>query len=141
MEGVAWHGPAVLEILSDVDAVKAGNRSINNIHTIAELTGHITTWHRAVLRRLNDEVYEPTEDENWPVYERIDDNQWQVLKNELEASFRDLYRKMEILDDNALENPVPGKNYNMYYMLHGVIQHDLYHAGQMAILKKAGKRQ
>lgn len=138
MEGDAWHGPAVMELLTDIDAEKAGSRSVDNVHTIAELTGHITTWHRAVLRRLNGEVYDPAAYENWPGYEQLNDEQWLALKNDLMESYRKLHKKMELLNGRTLEDMVPGKNYTIYRMLHGVIQHDMYHSGQIAILKKAG---
>jgi hypothetical protein len=41
------------------------------------------------------------------------------------------------LPDSRLGDRVPGKRYDFYHMLHGVAQHELYHAGQIAILKKA----
>jgi len=41
------------------------------------------------------------------------------------------------LSDHRLRETVPGKRYDFYHMLHGIAQHELYHAGQIAILKKA----
>jgi len=41
------------------------------------------------------------------------------------------------LDDEKLKEKAAGQEYSIYFMLHGVIQHDLYHAGQIALLKKA----
>jgi hypothetical protein len=43
------------------------------------------------------------------------------------------------LSDKRLRDQVPGKPYNFYHMFHGIAQHELYHAGQIAILKKAAK--
>ena len=40
------------------------------------------------------------------------------------------------LPESRLWDRVPGKRYDFYFMLHGVAQHALYHAGQIAILKK-----
>jgi hypothetical protein len=42
------------------------------------------------------------------------------------------------LTESRLRERVPGKKYDFYFMLHGVAQHELYHAGQIAILKKIG---
>jgi hypothetical protein len=39
--------------------------------------------------------------------------------------------------DADLERHAPGCDYSMYVLAHGVVQHDLYHAGQIALLKKA----
>jgi hypothetical protein len=44
---------------------------------------------------------------------------------------------VEKLNDAQLEGVVPGKDHSVYVMLHGGVQHDLYHAGQIAVLKKA----
>jgi uncharacterized damage-inducible protein DinB len=45
------------------------------------------------------------------------------------------------LSDDRLSEPAPGirRQYSIYEMLHGIIQHDLYHAGQIAILKKGSQ--
>jgi uncharacterized damage-inducible protein DinB len=41
------------------------------------------------------------------------------------------------IDDAKLDETATAMNYSNYFMLHGVVQHDLYHAGQIALLKKA----
>jgi hypothetical protein len=41
------------------------------------------------------------------------------------------------MPDSRLTERVPGKDYDIYFMLHGAVQHALYHAGQIALLKKA----
>ena len=43
------------------------------------------------------------------------------------------------LEDSRLKDRVPGQPYSVYFLLHGVVQHDLYHAGQIAILKKVSR--
>ena len=50
-----------------------------------------------------------------------------------------LVKTVEALPDRRLSERVPGKKYDIRFMLEGVAQHELYHAGQIAILKKAGK--
>ena len=43
---------------------------------------------------------------------------------------------MEDIDDQKLKEKVGGRNYDFFYLLHGIIHHDVYHLGQIAILKK-----
>jgi len=50
--GPAWHGPALLELLADVNAGKAAARPIAGAHSIWELVLHIAAWDKAVARRL-----------------------------------------------------------------------------------------
>jgi hypothetical protein len=57
---------------------------------------------------------------------------------ELSLSQEELITELEKReDDEFLEEIVPGREYDYYTMLHGILQHDLYHAGQISILKKA----
>jgi hypothetical protein len=51
-----------------------------------------------------------------------------------------LVKTVAALPDSRLRDRVPGKRYDFYHHLHGVAQHELYHAGQIAILKKAHAR-
>lgn len=55
-DGHAWHGPAVLELLADVDAATAAARPLPNVHSIWELVLHIAVWDDAALRRLDGKV-------------------------------------------------------------------------------------
>jgi hypothetical protein len=48
-----------------------------------------------------------------------------------------LVKTVAALPKSRLLDQVPGKKYDFYHMLHGIAQHELYHAGQIAILKKA----
>lgn len=64
-EGEAWHGPALLEILGDVDGSKAARRPIADAHTIWELTLHVAGWDGVVVRRLRASTLEG--DDNFPV--------------------------------------------------------------------------
>jgi hypothetical protein len=66
MEGPAWHGPAVLELLRDVSAAQAVARPIPNAHTIWELALHLQGAYRLVLRRLRGEPERFTEADDWP---------------------------------------------------------------------------
>ena len=51
-------------------------------------------------------------------------------------SNRELREAIMNLEDEQLEQPVPGRDFPLYLLLHGVVQHNLYHAGQIALLKK-----
>ena len=138
--GSAWHGPAVMEILEDVDALTAAARPIASVHSIWELLLHVAVWDAAALSRLAGSRCQPTGDANFPPVTRPTEVAWRKAVSDAKRTHDKLVRTVSGLSDERLRDRVPGKRYNFYHMLHGIAQHELYHAGQMAILKKAAMR-
>lgn len=136
-EGEAWHGPAVLEILEATTAQQAQTRPLNGAHTIWETALHIAAWLRACRRRLEGDRAQLTESEDWPAVTNTDDEAWQHVTAEVKQALDELRSAVSLLDDSQLERPIIEGMSSVYVTLHGVLQHSLYHAGQMAILKKS----
>jgi len=140
-DGNAWHGPSVIALLEGVTAAQAASRPIPAAHSIWQLVSHIAAWERACLRRLNGDPAQLTDEEDWPAVSDISEVAWQKTKDELVATHQQLLDKIGGLDDARLNQPIindPSTTYSSVYVtLHGGVQHDLYHAGQIAILKKA----
>lgn len=137
-EGEAWHGPSLRELLNGVTAETAAAKPLPGAHSIWELVLHIVTWENVVRRRLaGEEFADPPDEENFPTIHDPSDEAWQHTLQQLTQSNLALREAIAGLDDAQLAEMVPGKPYSIYGMLHGVIQHDLYHAGQIAVLKKA----
>ena len=137
-EGEAWHGPSVCEVLAGVNAEKAASHPLKGAHSIRELTLHICAWERIARRRIEEWVpIEVTPEEDWPPVDDTSEHAWKNVLNRLKLNHATLEELVARLDDDRLKEMVPGTPYNVYFLLHGVIQHDLYHAGQIAMLKKA----
>jgi uncharacterized damage-inducible protein DinB len=137
-EGPAWHGPSLKALLADVTAIKAAERPIPHAHSIWEVVLHVSAWETIALRRLQGGALEdPPAEVDWPPVDEVSEKSWQRTLDGLERSNVALREAIELIDDARLNDIVPVKNYSVYYMLHGVIQHDLYHGGQIAILRKA----
>jgi uncharacterized damage-inducible protein DinB len=135
--GGAWHGPSLRELLRGVSAKQAAARPVRGAHTIWELVLHITAWKRAVYRRMQGKALSLTPAENFPPMPKAASANWKMALAALQTAQRDLHRAVSALPDSRLKRIVPGKRYSLYFMLHGLVQHDLYHAGQIALLKKA----
>lgn len=138
--GNAWHGPALLELLQDVDAATAAAKPLPNVHSIWELVLHVAVWDGAALRRLSGEICQPTGEANFPPVSTATEDAWREAGAEAKRVHDRLVRTVAALPESRLSDRVPGKRYDFYHMLHGIAQHELYHAGQIAILKKAGGR-
>jgi uncharacterized damage-inducible protein DinB len=136
-EGDAWHGPALLELLDGVDAATAAAKPLADVHSIWELVLHIAAWDAAACRRLAGEKIQLTGVANFPVVPKPTDAAWRKSVAQVKRTHDMLVKTVAALPEARLRERVPGKKYDFYHMLHGVAQHELYHAGQIAILKKA----
>jgi uncharacterized damage-inducible protein DinB len=139
--GSAWHGPSVLELLKDVDAATAAAKPLANTHSIWAIVLHIAAWDDAVRRRLGGTKLQLTSLQNFPSVPKPTNAAWRKAVAHLKRTHEALTKTVAGLSDSRLGDRVPGKRYNFYFMLHGVTQHQLYHAGQIAILKKAQRRE
>ena len=135
-EGDAWHGPAVLELLEDVDASTAAAKPLPDVHSIWELLFHIAAWDGAALRRLAGEKIQLTGVANFPIPPKPTKAAWRKAVAHATRTHIQLVKTVAALPEARLRDRVPGKKYDFYFMLHGIAQHELYHAGQIAILKK-----
>ncbi|HSE38929.1 MAG TPA: DinB family protein [Blastocatellia bacterium] len=137
-EGKAWHGPSVSEVLAGVTADQAAAHPIAGAHSIWEITLHIATWERVGRRRIEEFIpIDVSDEEDWPAVKDTSDEAWSSALDELRSNHEALRAAIRALDEPRLEDIVPGTQYTVYFLLHGVIQHDLYHAGQIALLKRA----
>jgi len=137
VDGDAWHGPAVMQILDGVDARTAAAHPIASGHSLWEILHHVTAWTRAVQRRLNGEAVELTGAGDWPPVSDTSEAAWQAAVGSFRAAQQDLLAKLKSMSNDELGLFAPGQKYSYSFMLHGLVQHHLYHAGQMALLKKA----
>jgi uncharacterized damage-inducible protein DinB len=137
-EGPAWHGPSVRDVLADVTAAAAAAHPIAGVHSIWELVLHIEAWMKEATSSLRGGTYVSLEgDQDWPPHGDATDAQWTAALASLESTHRDLNAAVSELTEDSLCEKVPGKDFSLYGLLHGVAQHNIYHAGQIAVLKKA----
>jgi len=136
-EGNAWHGPALLELLAEVDPATAASHPLPETHSIWELVLHVAAWDDAVNRRIVErKALQLKAAKNFPPVKDKSAAAWKQAVDHLKKTHAALVKTAAGLSDKRLGERVPGKKYNIRFMLDGVVQHELYHAGQIAILKK-----
>lgn len=137
MVGGAWYGDPVWTILQDIDAQCAATQMIPGTHTIWQLVMHMEFWEQVALGRFSGPVSAEEDDPgNFPATPAPDDARWQKALESFRASNREFLQAISRLDPNALDSNTPGRQRTFRYELVGVIEHHIYHAGQIALLKK-----
>lgn len=142
-DGDPWHGPSLGAILDGITAEAAAQRPATSVHSIAELVLHMTGWKREVARRLQGQPAGEPERGDWPEARRLTEAQWQSAKADLMKAQAELIAAMRALAPEALHAPVKdtrepalGTGMTAAQTILGLIQHDVYHAGQISLLKK-----
>jgi uncharacterized damage-inducible protein DinB len=143
--GDPWHGSPLREILAGVDAAAAARKPIPDGHSIWELVLHVTGWKREVARRVGGAPAGEPPAGDWPAIGETTDARWRAALADLDAAHRELVAAVSSLSEARLLEPTNdprnrplGTGVSYYVLLHGAVQHDVYHAGQIALLKKAG---
>ena len=137
-EGDAWHGSSMSEILGDISREAAAAHPLPGAHSIWEIVVHTPVWQRTVRERLQGKpIAELPDHEDWPPIADTSSDAWEESLRDLRAEYEALREEALRWRDRNLGDTCEGQRYTVYQMLHGVIQHDLYHAGQIAVLKKS----
>jgi uncharacterized damage-inducible protein DinB len=134
--GDAWYGLPLGELLREVDAAAAAAHPWHGVHSVWEVVLHVTVWNKVVLRRMHGETVEPTHQQDWPPVPKFSDSQWQADLLALAESHTTLCDAVNSFPPARLAETVPDKDYDFSFMLQGAVDHIVYHAGQIALLKK-----
>src|SRR5713101_1654598 len=137
-DGEAWHGPALMEILADVDAASAARHPISEGHSIWELVLHVAAWEQVITTRIvHGKAVQLSEEQNFGHIEHVSEAAWRQAVETLQRNHQELIKTVSGLTKSQLSDRVPGKPYDILFMLHGAVQHAAYHGGQIALLKRA----
>lgn len=145
LHGPAWHGPALMELLADVSPKEAHARVVADAHTIAEIAEHALAWIEEVTRRLGGASAGTPVRGDWPEQKDQSAKAWEARIDSLRVAGEELDALLSTLPAERLldvvvtsEPDVPdGGGVRFTVMLQGVAQHNAYHGGQVALLKKA----
>jgi len=142
--GDAWHGTPLRQLLADVDETQAAWRPYEGVQTIWELVLHVTAWKNEVRRRLGGAPAGLPREGDWPAAPPAGPLAWRQAVDTLEDAHQALVAAVLRLAPASLHAPTndprdreTGRGVSYYVMLHGIAQHDVYHSGQIALLKKA----
>ncbi len=138
-EKKAWHGPNLRGSLRGVTAAQAAWRPAAGRHSIQELAIHAAYWKYAVRRMLTGEKRGafPERGSNWfPRNGRPTEGSWKADRALLDAEHRELMAAAKKLSAAALSRKPRGSKHTIARLLYSVASHDVYHTGQIQLLKR-----
>lgn len=134
----AWFGDTYLEKLEDVTEKEAFTEPVKGLHTIAELVAHVTYWRLPIIKKLKgDKNYQGSVDhpDNWQSPAKLKAKGWKTILKEFDESQKQLVKLLKDAKPGFFEEEYsPGNSWS--YVTEGIIQHDVYHLGQIGLVKK-----
>ena len=137
-EGEPWFGKSAMDNLNEIDADGATEKPAGQ-HSILELLWHMINWKQFVINRLrndNEKSVHSFEENDWIELDHSDKTLWQQGLRQFSKLHNELVETLQQQNDELLSQRVSGRNYDFRKLLYGIIQHDIYHLGQIAYIKK-----
>ena len=138
LDGTPWYGRPVYAILREIDPAIAYKKPSANSHSLAELLYHMLTWAEFTLKRL-----EIDHSQDLAAFEKLD---WRPIDPEVHdwdeglaaliATHQQIIALLQTKDEFFLSETVDYRQYNFRFLLNGLIQHNIYHVGQIAYAVK-----
>lgn len=145
-EGDPWHGSPLRDLLDGVGCEVAAARPIRHVHSVWEIVLHMTAWKNEVRRRLSGAPAGLPEEGDWPDVPSPTPGAWKAACERLEQAHDALIAAVQQLPEGTLFEPTndprnreTGSGVSCYVLLHGIVQHDVYHAGQIALVRKGAE--
>jgi uncharacterized damage-inducible protein DinB len=143
-EAEPWHGPSTKSLLDGINAAEAASHIIPQFHSIWEIVLHMDAWQREVLRRLDASfIPEIPEEGDWRRAVEVTEEAWKQAILDLDSSLHELVSALNNMAKTADENKAlesrgtaSGPNITLAATLSGLVQHNAYHSGQIAVLRK-----
>ena len=140
--GKIWIGSNYEKKLEGIDESKAFTRPLPKLHSAAEIISHLTFWRKETILKINTGMGSKTDacEENWLPNETLRKKGWIVLKSEYDKSLTALIQLLDKKVDSFLSQNYYDTDFKGYYpyefLLTGMIQHDVYHLGQLGLILK-----
>jgi uncharacterized damage-inducible protein DinB len=137
----SWHGTNLRGSIRGVTHDQAAWRPQPGRHNIWELVVHCAYWKYAVMRRLTGQKRGsfPLEGSNWferPVKGGLTERAWKADVALLDEMHRAMRAAIAALPASKLDEAPRGRKTSNAFLIQGIAAHDLYHAGQIQVIKR-----
>jgi uncharacterized damage-inducible protein DinB len=142
-EGDPWFGRNATTLLKEAETVNVFQKP-NGQHSILELLWHMITWREFTLTRLRPNPQKNSayfEKNDWQSLDHNNKDLWHEGLKKFGALHNELIEVLQQQQDRLLIEIVPERDYGFRKLLYGIVQHDIYHLGQIAYITKRLKNQ
>jgi uncharacterized damage-inducible protein DinB len=137
-DGSPWYGDNIVAKIDNLTNDTAFTRPVQGMHCVAEVVSHMTYWRQSLISRLKgDPSFKASVDseDNWKDLVRLKAMGWDTVRNALVARQEELIRLLSQQSDDLLDKEYSdGSTYD--YLIRGIIGHDIYHSGQIGLIRK-----
>lgn len=140
--GEPWYGSSSKKIMEDVTAAEAAAHPLAGAQSIWETTLHMVAWTEEAISRLGGATAKEPDRGDWPAVTDTSEGAWAAATGSLRAARYALLDELEKTQEEQLYLQVPqsarqSHKFTRAEMVAGLVEHDVYHLGQIAMLKKA----
>lgn len=139
LDGEPCYGDAVMKKLININPEVANMQPLPSFNSIAKIVQHMINWRIFAIKKMQgDEAFDIRQnDENDWIEVHIDSQEdWNLLIYKLRSTQLEIIELISSKSENFLDEKVSGRDYNFSFLLSGIVQHDVYHLGQIALIKK-----
>ncbi|HSY11288.1 MAG TPA: DinB family protein [Verrucomicrobiae bacterium] len=139
LSGDPWHGEPVWTVLSNISFTTAAARPVGSAHSIWEIVAHMIFWEGVVIKRLAGERAGLVEELNFAVPTNLTQENWEKTLEQFRASNQLFRQALKRLAPGQLDQLTAARKRTFYEEAHGLIEHHVYHLGQISLLKRAAQ--
>ena len=134
-----WSGKTYRDMIDGLSSAEAFSRPHPSMHTVAELISHVVEWRKDTIRKILGDRPNPLRmgaKEDWIPNGELRERGWEALKGEFYGSAEQLCELLQDKDDHFLRESPKGLDETYHFLLDGLVNHDIYHLGQIGISLK-----
>ena len=138
LSGEPWYGRSIYTLLEEAGIGDVYKRPAGSNHSMIELLYHMETWAAYTLSVIKEEPLsqiKSIESLDWRTIEPKEYN-WENGLAQFKSTNQEIIELLNTKEDRFLDQVLDDKNYNFRFLLYGMIDHHIYHAGQIAYVKK-----
>ena len=140
-DGEPWIGVSIFDTLKDISAAQASRKIFPEWNSIWEIVNHIISWRLTVLQRVHGEVILSPDDNYIENIPDISEKEWKTTLKRLEDSQQQWIKFLKKFKQKDFDNIYSHNSLTYYEHIHGIMQHDAYHLGQIVLLAKKSNEQ
>lgn len=135
--GTPWYGESFWSVIASLEYHDL-NKTTPSGKSIGHVLNHILAWRTYALEQLSgnkDYYLEVGSIQDWDITKNFDSDSCHILLTAIKNNQEKLIQAISSLPEQHLKHKVPGKKYTFYDLILGIRDHDIYHLGQISLIK------